>query len=84
MQLNHSMHSHALDHIVEVSLVVIDGAPAKAPAGQAVDFGDGTGADDWNSRCRIAKRDKGAFGVVGQPVVNLVGDYGHLDVVSHS
>ena len=54
MQLDHRVHVHARQHIVEVALIVVHDGPAASPAWQAVDLGDSTSADDWHSLGRLS------------------------------
>lgn len=81
VQLNHSMHTHALDHIVKVALIIVDDAPAEAPARKTVDFGDSSSADNRHSRSGVAEGDEGSLGVIGQSVVDLVRDDRHFEFV---
>ena len=48
MQLNHRVHVKPGKDVVEIALVVVHDGPATSPAGQAVDFRDGTRANDWH------------------------------------
>ena len=54
MQLNHRVHVHPFKHVVEIAAIVVDDGPAASPAGQAVDLGERTGANDGNSARRFA------------------------------
>ena len=68
------MHAQPCEDIVEVPLVVIDDGPAAAPPGKAVDFGQGTSADDRDGARCIAEGDKGTLRIVRQAIVHLVRD----------
>ena len=84
MQLDHGMHTHALDYIVEITLVVVNDAPAKTPAGKTVDFGDGASADDGHGSRSLTERNEGTLGVIGQSVVDFISDDGHLEFIRDS
>ena len=81
VQLNHRVHTHALDYIGKVALVVVDDAPAEAPAWKTVDFGDSSGADNRHGGSGVAEGDEGSLGVIGQSVVDLVRDDRHFEFI---
>lgn len=52
---NHSLFAHVVNHVVKVSMMVVDDHPSQTPARHAVNLGDRAAANDRHGGSEITE-----------------------------